>query len=603
MDPKAQAAFEHLAAGRFAQAKALLAPLLQRRPDDFNVLAALAECCAQLGEYPQAEFHTLKAARLRPADPAPWHFLFRVGVAAGDAAKAEAAIRKAVEVAPADPEGWRTLAWILQERNQYAESRAAAERGIALAPHDDDLRLKQGNAVRAAGRSAEAAQVFRAGVEACPGSVLLAVGHAYALNFIRGIPPAEVLDAHRRLGRLMTQAAARAGPPLTARAKLSWRPGARPLRVGLISPDLRRHSVAYFVRPLLEHHDRSRIRLSCFAVNTVSDDVTARLRGMIEPGDWVDLPRLPPRELAQRLREADQDVLIELSGHTGGSSLEALAHRPAPVQISHIGYPATTGLEAIDVRIVDSVTDPLPPLGPEEPVCTERLLRLDPCFTCYSPPDDAPPLAAAPRASRARQGPVVFGSFNMLTKLNDDLFALWAQILRSTSGSRLLLKCRGLEHAAVRADVASRLTRAGASMDAIELRGPTAQTSDHLSLYGAVDIALDTSPYCGTTTTCEALLMGVPVVTLSAAPPWHPAVHVGRVGASLLTAAGCPELVAHTPDEYIRLAVQLAADQQRLNDYRTGLRSRLLASTLCDGRAYANRLMRGIADLCESFAS
>jgi predicted O-linked N-acetylglucosamine transferase (SPINDLY family) len=256
--------------------------------------------------------------------------------------------------------------------------------------------------------------------------------------------------------------------------------------------------------------------------------------------------------------------------------------RPAPLQVTYCGYPDTTGLSRVDGRVVDSLTDPP---GRADELATERLMRLDPCFLCYQPPEDAPAVEAGPAG---RGEAVTFGSFNALKKTTDFTLRMWARVMAGAPGSRLVVKNVSLRAEPVLADVRERMKRAGLDLSRVELIPGTATIREHLAFYSRVDIGLDTFPYHGTTTTCEALWMGVPVVTLVGDR------HVSRVGLSLLTAAGLPELPAQSEEEWVETAVGLACDRARLLELRAGLRERVRGSVLCDQGAMAERFGRVI---------
>ena len=282
--------------------------------------------------------------------------------------------------------------------------------------------------------------------------------------------------------------------------------------------------------------------------------------------------------LDDAIRAERIDVLVELSGHTGANRLTALASKPAPVIVSAIGYPNTTGLPAVDWRVVDSITDP----PGAEAFCTERLLRLDPCFLCYRPPDlDVEP--AMPAAD-----PVTFGSFNNSAKIGAECTALWARVLQAVPGSRLLVKTQTLADPAVQQAIRRRLAEGGIDEDRVELIAQASTRAEHLALYGRVHVALDSVPYNGTTTTCEALWMGVPVVALLGDR------HASRVSASLLSAAGHPEWVAEDAEGVVRIAAALAGDTPHLAAIRSSLRDELRASPLLDSKAYAQRFHAAI---------
>jgi predicted O-linked N-acetylglucosamine transferase (SPINDLY family) len=260
------------------------------------------------------------------------------------------------------------------------------------------------------------------------------------------------------------------------------------------------------------------------------------------------------------------------------------ARRTAPVQVTWLGYCNTTGVPAMDYRLTDGEADP----PGAESQCTETLVRLPNAFLCYTPPSSAPPVAAAPVLAN---GCVTFGSFNDLAKINDEVVALWADILGAVDGSRIYLKTKALFDSEVREQVHQRFERHGVARNRVLLSGWVQDVGAHLAQYGQVDIGLDTFPYCGTTTTCEALWMGVPVVTLAGAR------HAGRVGVSINTCVGLREFVAGTRDEYLASARSLAADPKRLRALRVGLRPAMESSALCDGAAFTRGLEAAYRDM------
>jgi len=253
--------------------------------------------------------------------------------------------------------------------------------------------------------------------------------------------------------------------------------------------------------------------------------------------------------------------------------------------VTAIGYPDTTGVPAIDLRLVDSITDP----PGSEGLCTENPLRLDPCFLCYTPPDEAPEPAMPPA-----EAPITFGSFNNIAKVVPSTVALWSRALRAVPGSRLLLKSIGLDDPSIRALALERFGREGIDPSRIDLRDAGLDRGSHLALYGQVHVALDPTPYNGTTTTCEALWMGVPVVTLRGVR------HASRVSSSLLSACGCGDWIAADPESFARIAAELAFDRGSLKGIRDTLRSSMRASALLDAPAYAKRLFDALSHLYSS---
>jgi predicted O-linked N-acetylglucosamine transferase (SPINDLY family) len=291
----------------------------------------------------------------------------------------------------------------------------------------------------------------------------------------------------------------------------------------------------------------------------------------------VQCHALSDAQLAQRIRDDGIDILVDLAGHTAGNRLLMFARKPAPVQVTYLGYPTTSGLSAMDYRLSDWEVDP----PGYEGLNSERLVRMARSYYCYRPYEGAPEVSALP----ARQaGHITFGSFNNLAKVSPQLLRLWARVLEAVPGSRLLLKARSLGDAGVRASLLERMQRLGIGAERVQLHGWEAQTGGQLALYAGVDIGLDTYPYNGGTTTCEALWMGVPVVTLAGGT------HASRMGASLLKAAGLERLVARSEQSYVELAVELAHDREQLELLRAQMRERLRTSPLLDEEGFTREL-------------
>ena len=593
-------------AGQRDEAVALMEALVARSPEDGEARFNLANVLMLVGRGAEAKGHAEACVRLLPGSAEAWGLCAQACIGQDDRAGAERAARRAVELEPGNVDRIRGLAWILHRVGRFADAAAWAERGLTGAPGDADLWLKRAVAIQCMGRTDEAFEVYRRGSAACQDSIDLAEGFANCTTYHATLEPAQALAAHKRFGALVERAAIGARPPAVDKdAGVK-----RPLRVGLLSADLRAHSVANFARPLLEHCDAARIELHVFHYGQAEDGVSARLRGFVPEGRWHHALHATAEEINAAIRSAKVDVLVELAGLTRGHHLRTVAMRPAPLMATYMGYANTTGMRVVDVRIVDSLTDPArgggatPPLAAgaagtggagetidADALATERLVRIDPCFLCYTPPEDAPAVSPGPREGG---GGVVFGSFNVITKVNDRTLALWKQVLDAVPRSRLVVKSRGLEDEGGREDVARRMHAAGMDGSRIELVGKIESRAEHLGAYSRVDIALDPWPYHGTTTTCEALLMGVPVVVLAGRT------HAARVGVSLLTNAGLPELIAQSEDAYVRIAADLAGDAARLRTLRTTLRARLLTSPVCDAGAFAARFYGAIERVWEA---
>jgi protein O-GlcNAc transferase len=347
----------------------------------------------------------------------------------------------------------------------------------------------------------------------------------------------------------------------------------RPLRVGYVSPDFYLHAVTFFFEPLLAHHDRSKIVPLCYSETRKPDAVTARLRS--HSAQWRDIYGMSDAQVVSRIRADEIDILVDLAGHMGDNRLTVFSGKAAPIQVAWLGYPNTTGLTTIDYRLTDAVADPP---GLTDRYYTERLFRLPRGFLCYQPPVSAPAVGAPP--FRMKRG-VTFGSCNNLSKVTFGVIGLWSAILRAVPGSRLILKAASLTDIPTREPYYREFEKHGIPRDRLDFRGINWKLADHQSVYNEIDVALDPFPYNGATTTCEAMWMGVPVITLAGN------VHAGRVGASILAQMGLTDLVAESLDDYIRIAVELAKDPTRLLELRASLRDRMTTSPLCDAKAFA----------------
>ena len=363
----------------------------------------------------------------------------------------------------------------------------------------------------------------------------------------------------------------------------------RRIRIGYVSPDLRAHSVSFFIEPLLKNHDPSIIETFCYAEVRKPDGVTQRLRGYVR--NWRNICGMSNAAVLKTIQDDGIDVLVDLAAHTGSNRLGVFACKPAPVQVSYLGYPNTTGLSTIDYRLTDSWADPP---GMTDKFYTETLFRLPRSFLCYSPEPSAPAVEPLPALST---GYVTFGSFNILPKMTPAVVSLWSLILESLPGSRLQLKNNSLADSAMREQAYAQFAAHGITRDRIDLFGRQATLGEHLATYHRMDIALDPFPYNGTTTTCEALWMGVPVITLAGQA------HAGRVGVSILNQIGLSSCIAATQDEYVMIANRLAKNLDELKQLRAELRNRMLASPLCDATGFTRAVEAAYREMWERWCA
>ncbi|KAL2992822.1 hypothetical protein AAZX31_10G070200 [Glycine max] len=390
-----------------------------------------------------------------------------------------------------------------------------------------------------------------------------------AMNYIDEGNDDKLFEAHRDWGRRFM----RLYPQFT-----SWdnsKDPERPLVIGYVSPDYFTHSVSYFIEAPLVYHDYTNYKVIVYSAVVKADAKTIRFREKVlkKGGIWKDIYGTDEKKVADMVRQDQVDILIELTGHTANNKLGMLACRPAPVQVTWIGYPNTTGLPTIDYRITDSRADP--PETKQKHV--EELVRLPDSFLCYTPSPEAGPVCPTPALSN---GFVTFGSFNNLAKITPKVLQVWAKILCAIPNSRLVVKCKPFCCDSVRQRFLSTLEKLGLEPLRVDLLPLILLNHDHMQAYSLMDISLDTFPYAGTTTTCESLYMGVPCVTMAGS------VHAHNVGVSLLSKVGLGNLIAKNEDEYVKLALKLASDISALQNLRMSLRELMSKSPLCDGAKF-----------------
>jgi predicted O-linked N-acetylglucosamine transferase (SPINDLY family) len=496
----------------------------------------------------------------------------------GDLPRAIARYREALARDPQVAATHNNLASALQETGALSPAVDAYLDALRLQPDFPEAYNNLGNCLVLLGRPQEAEECYRQALTLRPDYHAAHSNYLLALNYL-DLDPMAITQAHRAWGAQLAQ------PAPVASAQI--RQTTARLRIGYVSPDFRTHSVAYFFLPLLRAHDHTRYEIYCYSDVKRPDVVTTECARLAD--HWRDMRGTSDDAMEAAVRADHIDILVDLAGHTEGNRLPLFARRVAPRQVSYLGYPNTTGLATMDYRITDARTDP----AGCEPQYSERLLRLPHSFLCYAPPAHAPAVAVPPALSA---GHITFGSFNNLAKISPGMVTLWSELLRGLPGTRLLLKNKSLRDPGVRARYTALFAAHGIAASRLQLVGWLPAGADHLALYHHVDVALDTHPYNGTTTTCEALWMGVPVVTLAGAR------HASRVGASLLQQVGLGELIAADAAGYVAVARRLAAAPQALAELRRTLRDRMQNSPLCRPDAFA-RDMENAYDIIWQAAS
>jgi predicted O-linked N-acetylglucosamine transferase (SPINDLY family) len=475
-------------------------------------------------------------------------------------AEAIAWLKKAAEANPHDPRARSNIGTALEDLRRFDEAIDAYRAAHAIDPNYTESLNNLAGVLAMLGRHREAEETYRESVRIQP---TFAIAHSnLLLSMIQreDVSEQQVLAEHQDWARRHAPVVPVA-PPKQNRQRL---------RIGYVSPDFREHSVRYFIAPILRHHDRSKVEVFCYSHTAKPDSVTQQLRAMAD--GWRDVYGMEDAALARQIREDQIDILVDLAGHTGEHRLLTFAQKPAPVQVTYLGYPATTGLPAIDYRLTDSITDPV---GIES-FCSEQLVRLPQSFFVFDG-DDALPFDA--NLPARRNGFVTFGSINNFSKIGPSTLERWAVILHGTHPSRLVMINKAMGNHSTRETLLKFFGDHGVTADRLELLSPMG-LAEYYRQISEMDITLDPLPFNGHTTTCQSLWMGVPVLTLAGNS------FRGRMGKSVMTHLGLPEFVAESSEQYIARGISIASDLDRLAEIRRTLRERMRDSVLCDGKTF-----------------
>jgi predicted O-linked N-acetylglucosamine transferase (SPINDLY family) len=588
-------------AGRFDLAAEICRRVLAVEPDQPEALHLLGQVVYQQGQRAAAVDYFRRAIAARPTRAVYHNSLGNALKGLGLRGEAIACYERALQLSPRLADVHYNLGNTWQELGRLPEAADAYRRCLAITPHSARAHNNLGNTLQDLGQADEAAACYRRALElqpdyvethtnlgtvrknqgqlaealACydraialrPDDFAAQTNRLYALHFSPAYDARAIGDEARRWN-------ARFAAPLQP-AQVSYANTCQPdrrLRVGYVSPDFRAHPVGRFLLPLLEAHDHRQFEIFCYSSLLLPDAVTDRLHAAADV--WRDVALLADAQLAQAIREDQIDILVDLTMHMAGCRLLAFARRPAPVQVTYLAYCSTTGLDAIDYRLTDPYLDPP---ASDERCYSEQSVRLPETYWCYRPSDETPPLAARPALAAGR---ITFGCLNQFCKVTEPTLAAWCRLLRAVPQSRLLLHAHEGGH---RDRTRALLERHGIEPDRLAFVGFLSAAA-YFPLYQQIDVALDPFPYGGGTTTCDALWMGVPVVSLAGQTA------VGRGGLSILSNLGLAELVATDVDQYVQIAAALAQDRSRRTQLRLTLRTRMQQSPLMDAPRFAGNV-------------
>jgi protein O-GlcNAc transferase len=603
-------ALEHHRSGHLREAEDVYRQLLQNEPFNANATHLLGLVAHQLGRHGEAMDCIRRALAIDPTQAAFHNSLGAVYEALGQLSnatscyqqstmlnldyalahnnlgamllrlgrplEAESALRRAISLDPRCEHAHNNLGRVLRALGQIAEATLCFRHAVELQEDCSAAHNNLANILKDLGQTAEAVAHYQRAVQLQPDASRIHSNLFYALQYRPGITLEELAAAH-------TDFEDRFGAPLRS----AWQPHVnvadpeRPLRLGFLSPDLHRHPVGYFLIPLFENLDCEMTDIICYSTSGIEDDLNQRLRG--KASLWHDVRAWTDERIVEQIREDRIDILFDLAGHSGNNRLTVLTHKPAPIQITWAGYPATTGLRAVDYILADR--HEIPPESEQH--YSERVLRMPDAYVCYEPPEYAPPVSPLPALTN---GHITFGSFNNPAKIGPPVIAVWAAILDRVPKSHLILKYNGIDDPAQSHRLADLFSSHGIARDRVSYLGKS-QHVDLLRQYGDVDIALDPFPYNGGLTTLESLWMGVPVVTCPGDT------FAGRHSFSHLSTAGLKTTIADDLEEYVALAASLAGDLPGLARLREGLRDRMRSSPLCDGRRFARNFERIMRDV------
>jgi protein O-GlcNAc transferase len=520
----------------------------------------------QLGDGAGAVLLCERVLARDPGTVKAWELLGVAALNAGDYALASERFEQVLALAGEDAQALANAAEANRRADRGDRALELIRRALVLRPDSASYLHIQVLCLESCWRSDEALRACRDALRLHPDFAKLHTAYLSLLNRA-GADPALVLEAHcdwaDRFAGVQASDARHGNAPQPERR----------LRIGYVSADFRAHAVSDFILPLLQRHDPAGFDVHCYSNSPKTDHITRRCEALAP--QWRDIVALKDEAVAELIRSDGIDILIDLSGHTVGNRLGLFARKPAPLQITYLGYPATTGLVQMDYRITDACADPGAAGGS---LYREQLLRLPHSLWCFAPPEGIPEVGPLPAAAA---GHVTLGSLNSAYKLTPQFLALWAQLLKSLPGSRLVFA--GVPGGTLRARIAREFSSNGVDPDRLEFHG-FLPWEEFWALHARIDIALDTFPCNGGTTTCESLWLGVPVVNLMGRP------FLSRAGLSLLSAIGLRELVAQSAEDYLHIARALALDPERLARLRSGMRERMRASPLLDAVGFTRDL-------------
>ena len=558
------------ATGRLDDAIALFRRVLALKPAFLQVHVSLGVALKNRGLPEEAAACYRRALALRPDNETA---LFNLGNLLSDQGipdDAAACYEKILANRPDFIDAYNNLGALRNIQGRFSEAISCFRKALSLKPDFAEAEGNLGNSFSGLGRFDEAVACYRRTLQLKPDSFPAYSALLFCLQYQPSVMNSELFAEAREFGRRVEEPlASRIGGTAPARSR------EKRIKVGFVSGDLRNHPVGYFLEAVMRHLDRDSFSYTAYANQPLCDGLSERIRPCFDA--WIPVLNLTDDQLASRIRDDGITILVDLSGHTKNNRLEVFARKPAPVQVTWLGYANTTGLQTIDYILADPVT--LPPA--EEPFYTEKVWRLPETYLCFTPPDATVALSPPPVTAN---GYVTFGCFHNPKKVNDRVIACWAGVLRAVPRSLLLFKQMLFDDPTERESLCRRFERFGIPPERLRFEGRSSR-DDYLAAYGRIDCALDPFPFPGATTTCEALWMGVPTLTLRL-----PRGMYGHNGELIMKSVRLADWVAESEHDYVARVVRLTSDIEGLQELRLTLRRTLLESPLCDAPRFAANL-------------
>jgi predicted O-linked N-acetylglucosamine transferase (SPINDLY family) len=540
-------------------------------PNSGITLNAVGRVFESLGNYLKALDYYQKAASQNPGTPEILVNMGNTSAALNHNDNAISYYKQALRLRPNYAEVHSNLGNLyFQKKGDIGKAIKHCQKAIQINPNLAEAHNNLGNALEHNGRLDKAIQCYRKAIKLKPDYSCAHSNLLLGIHYSDRIPPDQVFKEHKNYAtdhcKHFTQATHEEHD-----ASIN-----RTLRIGYISPDFRGHPVAWFIKSVITEHDRSQFTIFCYSDVITPDAWTEKFKQLSD--SFRSVKGLSHAEVASLIKKDKIDLLVDLTGHTANNRIPMLAMKPAPIQMTYLGYPGTTGLDSVDYRLTDHFADPE---GMTEKYHTEKLIRMPRSFLCYTPPEYCPGIKEPPANGK---GKITFGSFNNRSKITETVIETWSEILKNIPDSTLFLKAKSLADVDTQKLMTRLFKRHKISHKRLHYSGFLTDAKDHMLLYNQVDIALDTFPYNGTTTTCEALWMGVPVITLEGET------HASRVGTSILSNTGLEGLIAKDRNDYIKKACTLAQTPDRLTRLKSGLRKQVEASGFIDAKRFTREL-------------